>query len=75
MTLNPAKILGIDDKLGTLEKGKAATLFVSKGDILEITSHQVQHAFIDGRKIDLNNKQSDLYEKFMQKYDLSTDKP
>jgi len=69
MTLNPAKILGIDDKVGSLEKGKAATLFVSKGDILEITTHHVQHAFIDGRKIDLNNKQSDLYKKFMRKYD------
>jgi len=74
MTLNPAKILGIDDKVGSLEKDKAATLFVSKGDILEITSHDVQHAFIDGRKIDLNNKQADLYKKFMRKYDLSTEK-
>lgn len=70
ITSSPAKIFGIDDKYGSLEKGKSATLFVSKGDILEIKDHQVIHAFIDGRKIDLGNKQVDLYEKFMKKYDL-----
>jgi len=74
MTLNPAKILGIDDRVGSIEEGKSATLFVSKGDILEITTHHVTHAFIDGRAIDLNNKQTKLYEKFMKKYDLNTDK-
>ncbi len=74
MTLNPAKILGIDNKVGSIEKGKAATLFVSKGDILEITSHQVDYAFIDGRAIDLSNKQVELYEKFMKKYELSSEK-
>lgn len=70
MTLNAAKILGIDEKTGSLQKGKAATLFVSSGDILDVKSHNVTHAFIDGRQIDLSNKQSKLSDKFMKKYEL-----
>jgi len=70
MTLNPAKILGIDKTVGSLEEGKSATLFVSSGDILDVKTHNVTHAFIDGREIDLSNKQSKLSDKFMKKYEL-----
>jgi len=70
MTLNAAKIFGIDEKVGSLEAGKAATLFVSSGDILDVKTHNVTHAFINGRQIDLSNKQSKLSDKFMKKYGL-----
>jgi len=70
MTLNAAKIIGIDKTVGSIEAGKAATLFISSGDILDVKTHNITQAFIDGREIDLSNKQSDLSDKFMGKYGL-----
>ncbi len=67
ITLAPARIFGVDDQVGSLEKGKAATLIVTTGDPLEITTH-VRHAFVDGREIDLSNKQTELAEKYREKY-------
>ena len=69
ITLNTARILGIDSTAGSLEVGKDATLLVSKGDLLDMRTSVVTHAFIQGRKIDLGNKQQDLYEKFKGKYE------
>ena len=68
ITLNAAKILGIDKTVGSLETGKDATLFISTGDALDIRGNKVEHAFISGKKIDLGNKQKALYEKYMKKY-------
>ncbi|HWB63330.1 MAG TPA: amidohydrolase family protein [Chitinophagales bacterium] len=68
ITLNPAKILGISDSIGTLEKGMVASLIVSGGDVLDMKTSNIEYAFIDGRQIDLNNKQKALYEKFAKKY-------
>lgn len=67
ITSSPAKILGVDKTLGTLEVGKSATLFVSTGDPLEVRSNVV-HAFIDGREIDLRNKQTQLRDKYRERY-------
>lgn len=67
ITSNPAKILGIDDKVGTLEAGKHATLIVSKGDILDMRTSIVEMAFIQGKKLDLDDKQKKLYRKFSEK--------
>ena len=50
ITLNAAKIMGIDDMYGTLEVGKSATLFISEGDALDMRTNIVTHAFIDGKK-------------------------
>lgn len=69
VTLNPAEIMGIEDTYGSLEAGKSATLFISKGDVLDMRTCEVEQAFIDGREIDLNNKHKALYEKFKAKYD------
>lgn len=69
ITLNPAKIMGIEDTYGSLETGKSATLFISKGDVLDMRTCAVEQAFIDGREIDLNNKHKALYEKFKAKYE------
>ena len=68
ITKNPAKILGIDDDYGTLEVGKSATLFVSKGDALDIMSNNVTHAFIDGRNISLETHQTRLWRRYSNKY-------
>lgn len=63
VTIYPAQILGIAKRVGSLEKGKDATLVVASGDILDITT-QVTHAWIEGRQVDLNNRHRRLYEKF-----------
>ncbi len=67
VTINAAKVLGIDGQYGSLEVGKSATLIVTTGDPLEVVS-QVTMAFIDGREIDLSNKQSVLAKKYMERY-------
>lgn len=67
VTAGAAEILGVGDVLGTIEVGKAATLVLTDGHPLEITTH-VQAAWIDGRRTDLSNKQTELAEKYRQKY-------
>ncbi len=71
ITFNTAKILGIDTKLGSVEKGKAASLIVSSGDVLDMKTSNIEYAFIEGRMIDLNNKQKELNVKFSKKYGLN----
>lgn len=67
ITLYPAQILGVADRVGTLEKGKDATLFISDGDPLD-TPTQVTMAWIRGRKVDLNDRHKTLYHKYEEKY-------
>ena len=69
VTLSPAKIAGIGDSVGSLEAGKDATLFISEGDVLDMMTSKITHAFIQGRAVDLDNKQSALYRKFTNKYE------
>ncbi|HUO85132.1 MAG TPA: amidohydrolase family protein [Thermoanaerobaculia bacterium] len=66
ITIAPARIFGVEDRLGSLEVGKAATLFISDGDPLEIRT-SIQHIFIDGEKIPIDSKHIRLYEKFRQR--------
>ena len=61
LTRNPARILGIDDQVGTLERGKTATMFLSEGDALDMRTNSLTHAWIEGREIDLDNRQRQLY--------------
>lgn len=67
ITLYPAQILGVADRIGSLEVGKDATLIVTTGDPLELTT-EVEQAFIQGRAVDLSNKQIKLWEKYKEKY-------
>ena len=67
ITLYPAQIMGVEDRVGSLEKGKDATLIVTDGDPLEITT-RVHELFIQGRRIDLANKHKRLYDKYRQRY-------
>jgi len=68
ITKNPAEILGIADRVGTLEEGKDATLIISEGDALDVLTNEIVLAFIEGRPVNLDNKQKELYRKFMEKY-------
>ena len=68
ITLSAAKILGIDDRLGSLEEGKDATLIISSGDILDPITNDIERAYVSGRAVNLENKQKELYRKFMDKY-------
>ena len=54
------------DQLGSLEVGKLASVIVTDGNPLEMTTN-VQRAFIKGREIDLSNRQTRLYEKYQEK--------
>ena len=67
VTLYPARILGVDDRLGSLEVGKEATLIVTDGDPLEITTH-VELEFIRGRAVDLTSRHTQLHSKYRTKY-------
>lgn len=67
ITLGAAEALGIDDRYGSIERGKSATLIVTDGDVMEITTN-VMMAFIDGRRIDLTTKQTELRDKYVEKY-------
>ena len=68
ITNNAAKILGIDDTVGTLEVGKDATLFISEGDALDMRGNILTEAFIQGRKISLESHQTKLWKRYSNKY-------
>lgn len=67
ITLYPARILGIDHQVGSLEPGRDATLMVTSGDPLDIRS-QVEQLFIQGRKVDLGSRHKTLYEKYSERH-------
>ncbi|MGB1445450.1 MAG: amidohydrolase family protein [Flavobacteriaceae bacterium] len=68
ITLNAAKILGIDERLGSLEVGKDATVFIAEGDALDMRTNQLSHAFIQGREISLETHQTELWKRYMEKF-------
>jgi imidazolonepropionase-like amidohydrolase len=70
ITLNAAKVLGVADKTGSIEVGKDANIIISEGDILDMRTSQVTDAFIQGRKINLDDKQKQLNERYRRKYGL-----
>lgn len=70
VSLNAAKILGVADKTGSLETGKDANIVVSDGDLLDMRSQIIQHAFIQGREVNLTDKHKQLYERYKYKYGL-----
>ncbi len=70
ITLNTAKVLGVDHLAGSIEVGKDATLFISAGDALDMKSNLVEQAFIQGRSINLDNLHKQLDKKFSDKYGI-----
>ncbi|MEZ5331133.1 MAG: amidohydrolase family protein [Thermoanaerobaculia bacterium] len=67
VTLSNAEILGIADREGSLEVGKDATLFVSRGDVTDTLGHDVTHMWIQGRPVSLDNRHRELYRKYAEK--------
>jgi imidazolonepropionase-like amidohydrolase len=63
ITLDAATILGVGDRVGSLEAGKIANLFVATGDPMEMKT-QFTHVFINGRNVGLASKHTMLYERF-----------
>jgi len=63
VTLYPAQIAGVADRLGSIEAGKEATLFAADGDILDIRSN-VKRMWIAGKEVSLENRHTRLYEKY-----------
>lgn len=69
ITSNTAEILGISKRVGTLEVGKDATFFISKGDALDMRTNQLEKAWIQGKEVNLDDAlQQRLYRKYKEKY-------
>jgi imidazolonepropionase-like amidohydrolase len=66
ITINPAEIWGVGKQIGSLEKGKWADLMLTTGDPLE-TETEVKTLFIKGKEVDLTNRQTRLYEKYLNR--------
>jgi imidazolonepropionase-like amidohydrolase len=66
LTMNAAEILGVSDRVGSLEPGKDANLFIAKGDPLEIRT-EISKVFIEGNDVGLSNKHYALYEKYINR--------
>jgi imidazolonepropionase-like amidohydrolase len=64
VTINPAEIWGVSDKVGSIERGKLADLLVTNGDPLDVRT-KIERLYIRGREIELTNKQTRLYEKYL----------
>lgn len=63
VTLYPAQIMNVGDRLGSIEAGKIANLVVTDGDLLEVRTH-VRYLFIDGRQVPLTSRHTELYDEF-----------
>jgi imidazolonepropionase-like amidohydrolase len=74
ITLNAAKLMGVADKTGSIEPGKDANFIISSGDILDMATSNVTDAFIQGRKVNLDDKQKQLNDRYEQKYELKQKK-
>lgn len=66
VTINAAEFLGVADKVGSLEVGKEATLIITTGTPLDMTSNIIQ-SYIQGREIDMNDIQKQFFKKYMEK--------
>lgn len=70
ITQSAANILGVGATTGSLQPGKDATFFISKGDALDMAGNQVIEAYIQGRKIELTNTQIQSFQKYSTKYGI-----
>ena len=70
ITLNAAKILGIDQVTGSIEAGKDANIVISEGDILDVRTSVITYACIQGREVSLTDKHKQLYERYKLKYNI-----
>lgn len=66
VTIYPAQIFGVEDRMGSLEKGKKANIILADGDILELRTN-IKYVFIEGKEVDLSNRYTELLEKFKKR--------
>lgn len=66
LTINPAEIFGVVDKLGSIEAGKQANLFISDGDPFEPMT-KIEQVFIRGYKIPMVSRHTQLYEEYLNR--------
>jgi imidazolonepropionase-like amidohydrolase len=66
VTINTAEIFGLGDRMGSLERGKAANIVLADDDILELRTN-IKKVYIDGRETDLSNRYTELLEKFKKR--------
>lgn len=66
VTIVPAEIFGLEDQIGSLEKGKVANLFVTDGDAFE-TKTQIKYLFINGYQVPLDSRHIRLYNEFLER--------
>jgi len=67
VTIYPAQIFGVDNMMGSLEKGKVANIVIADGDILELRTN-IKHVFIDGKEVDISNRYTELLDKFKKRH-------
>ncbi|MBI1194069.1 MAG: amidohydrolase [Bacteroidetes bacterium] len=70
ITGNLAEILGLEARCGTLTSGLEATFLLSEGDVLDMRTSRITHAWIQGQAVDLDDHQRVLYRRYMSKYGL-----
>jgi imidazolonepropionase-like amidohydrolase len=63
VTLYPAQIMSVADRMGSIEVGKTANLVITDGDLLEART-RIRHLFINGRQLPLNSRHTELYDQF-----------
>ena len=66
LTINAAEMLGVGDRIGSIERGKLGNLIVTRGDPLEVRT-QVTHVVIAGRDVPLDNRHLVLYERYAKR--------
>ena len=66
VTINAAEMMGLDDRIGSLEVGKQATLMITTGTPIDMTS-DIEQAYIQGRELDMNDIQKHFFQKYMEK--------
>ena len=69
ISLNTAKIMGVDKTIGSIEEGKRATFFVNNGTPLDMRTNNLIFGIINGEFVDLSNVQTKLYDKYQKKYE------
>ncbi|WP_133406406.1 amidohydrolase family protein [Parashewanella tropica] len=66
ITADAADILNLKD-IGSLQKGYKASFVITQGDLLDQAEGKVEQLYIDGRKVDLNNRHNQLYQKYLKR--------
>jgi imidazolonepropionase-like amidohydrolase len=73
VTINPAEIFGVADKIGSIEQGKVANIIVTNGDPLEVLT-TVKHLFINGKPVPLASRHTELYEEYRARPQVRSDR-